>query len=60
MPTEGGDKERTQAAKYASYAKASETDWPITASALRKIAEFYEGRGREEDASAELRSVWQR
>jgi transcriptional regulator with XRE-family HTH domain len=60
MPTAGGGQERGEAEKYASYAKASETDWPITASVLRKIAEIYEGRGRDEDAAAEVRSIWQR
>jgi len=60
MPTAGGDQERGEAAKYASYARAAELDWPITASILRKIAEIYESRGREEDAAAEVRSVWPR
>jgi transcriptional regulator with XRE-family HTH domain len=57
-PTAGGDLERGEAAKYASYAKACETDWPLTASILRKIAEIYEGRARDEDAGAELRRLW--
>ena len=58
MPTAGGDLERNEEAKYALHAKASETDWPITASVLRKIAEIYESRGRDEDAAAEVRRVW--
>jgi hypothetical protein len=54
MPTAGGTIERTESSKYTTYAAACETEWPVTAAILRRIADIYEKRARDEDADAEM------
>lgn len=55
MPTDGGNLERAEALKYATYAKSTETEWPVTASILRRLADIYDSRARDEDVDAEIR-----
>jgi hypothetical protein len=55
--TDGGDLERADASKYAAYAKASELEWPVTASILRRIADVYESRAGDEDEDAAIRQL---
>ena len=56
-PTAGGDLERAEASKYATFAKASELEWPVTASLLRHIADVYVDRAADEDNDAALRRL---
>jgi len=59
MPTDGGGKERDEAAKYRSDAKASALLWPRTPTVLERIAAGYEADAEREDQSAEQRD-WRR
>lgn len=57
MPTDGGTLERAEASTYASYAEASQSEWPVTARILRRITATFESRARDEDADAEVRRL---
>jgi hypothetical protein len=54
LPTDGGQLERTEAHKYESFATALSHEWPVTASVLRQLAEYYRDQAAEEDAEAEV------
>ena len=54
-PREGGNLERSEAAKYRAWAKAIEFEHPHTAKALNELADSYESQARHEDEDAELR-----
>jgi hypothetical protein len=54
---DGGAQERALAARYEKHAIACEIDWPVTAAALRKVAERYERQAGSEDAKAEARRL---
>lgn len=51
-PAEGGDQERTLAAKFRGYADACKFRWPRTARQLSELAAFYEDDGRRHDQRA--------
>ena len=53
--TEGGEKERELAIKYAEYANKVKVTWPRTALTLRHIAERYESDAKREDERVEGR-----
>jgi hypothetical protein len=53
--TEGGEKERELARKYAEYANKVKLAWPRTALTLRRIAERYESDAKREDERVEGR-----
>jgi hypothetical protein len=52
---EGGAQERKLVERYNGYAAALKTQWPRTASMLRRIADFYSHDAAREDAEMELR-----
>ena len=56
-PIEGGNQERGLAQQYTSYAEACAIEWPITAAALRRIAQQYTDDARREDEKAQVRSL---
>jgi len=51
---DGGEQERTLAAKYRSGSNSTKVTWPRTSRVLRAIAEFYERDAKREDLEAEL------
>jgi hypothetical protein len=51
---DGGDQERTLAAKYRSGSNSTKATWPRTSRVLRAIAESYERDAKREDLEAEL------
>jgi hypothetical protein len=51
---EGGAQDQELAKTYRAFAEASQNDWPRTAVALRRVAQFYEDEARREDAQAML------
>lgn len=50
---DGGDLERTEAARYRAYAKAVELEWPRMAALLERIADDYEREAQMHDVRAE-------
>lgn len=52
--TDGGAQERSLVSRYTAYADAVTDRWPRTAAVMRRIARTFEGRGRQEDTTAEL------
>lgn len=55
MPRDGGEQERSLAARYRRDAEALRFDWPRTAACLDRIAATYEYDATREDRSAEQR-----
>ncbi|MEW6018783.1 MAG: helix-turn-helix transcriptional regulator [Pseudomonadota bacterium] len=55
MPRDGGEQERSLAARYRRDAEALRFDWPRTAACLDRIAATYEYDATREDLSAEQR-----
>ncbi len=53
-PDEGGAQERELAAQYRQHANALRTSHPNLATALDKIADFYEQKSKKEDIDAKL------
>jgi excisionase family DNA binding protein len=51
---DGGQQERSLAAKYRDWSSITSSTWPRTARILRSIADDYERDGRRQDAEAEL------
>jgi excisionase family DNA binding protein len=51
---EGGQQERTLAARYRQWAKQTAGNWPRTSRVLRGLAESYEREAQREDARAEV------
>ncbi len=56
-PFVSGDQERALAEKYRTFANACTHEWPITADALRKVANHHEEDARREDEQAKWRSL---
>ena len=55
MPLDGGELERTLAARYKADAEDLRFDWPRTAACLDRIATIYEVDAKREDLSADQR-----
>jgi hypothetical protein len=55
MPGDGGNLERSEAAKYSGWAKAIASEYPHTAKALSELANNYEWQAKREDEDAERR-----
>jgi excisionase family DNA binding protein len=51
---DGGQQERTLAARYRQWAKQTAGSWPRTSRVLRGLAESYERQAQHEDAQAEV------
>ena len=55
MPDDGGEQERTLAARYAGWAKACALEWPRTSAVLDRIADSYLADAKREDEQVERR-----
>ena len=56
-PFAGGNQERGLAQQYASYAEACAIEWPVTAAALRRVAQHYTKYAHREDEEVKARSL---
>jgi hypothetical protein len=52
---DGGDQERELSAHYRRSSEATRIDWPRTSAMLERIAQYYEGEGRQHDQDVEKR-----
>jgi len=56
-PFEGGLQERALVKSFFDNAAACDNTWPVTARALRQIAQHYEDYAKREDEEAEARRI---